>query len=79
MSFGSTGARQRLREMMRRQQVDLLEFYYDKAGATLSAAEGACEYCESVDACIKWLRSESSTSEPRFCPNSQLLERFKAT
>jgi hypothetical protein len=67
----------RLREMMRRQQVDVLEFRYDGAGATFEIARRACAHCDSVEVCLTWLGSDTSEMAPEFCPNRRLFEQFR--
>jgi hypothetical protein len=79
MSTLSLGADTRMREMMRRQQVDVLEFCYDEVGATFERARGACEQCVSVDACLNWLAANRGTGTPAFCPNDQLFGQFRVT
>jgi hypothetical protein len=73
----TTSTPRRLREMMERQGVDVLEFRYDGVGATFETARRACADCRSIDACLGWLSAEAS-GKPDFCPNRNLFERFKS-
>jgi hypothetical protein len=75
----SREAGQRLRKMMRQQQVDTLEFCYDNVGKTFEAARTACERCDTTDECVDFLGSRVSLRIPGFCPNRLRFERFRAT
>jgi hypothetical protein len=67
----------RLRDMMRRLDVDVLEFRYDAFGATVEQARQTCERCSNVDDCIDWLTFTQGQAEPDFCPNLEAFERFR--
>lgn len=67
-----------MRDMIRRQRVDVLELRYAKAGATFEKARRVCGQCNSVDACLVWLASDNAGQAPDFCPNKRLFERFRA-
>lgn len=72
----STRSAWRMRAMMKRLDVNLLELCYDGLGATFETARHACGQCASADACELWLGSGQSAEAPEFCPNLTIFERF---
>jgi uncharacterized protein DUF6455 len=79
MSDPSLGVDSRMRAMMRRRRVDILELHYDDVGATLERARERCGQCANVGACLDWLEAKSSPGAPDFCANDQLFRRFRVT
>lgn len=65
----------RLRAMMRRLDVDLLEFAYARLGAVYDEARRACEACPNSARCRTWLAGASDET-PLFCINLSRFERF---
>lgn len=63
----------RLRGMIRRLKVDVLELAYAKVGATYGAARQDCLECAHTSACQSWIES-GTRAQPTFCPN---LHRFE--
>ena len=62
----------RMRRMIRRLRVDVLELAYANVGATYSAARAACLDCAHAARCQAWLLANAD-GPPSFCPN---LDRF---
>ena len=69
---------QRMRQMVRRLDVEILELAYADLGATYTKAGDICLNCKSVTECLRWLDA-AETARPSFCPNLELFERFRAT
>jgi hypothetical protein len=67
----------RMRRMMRRLGVDLLELGYARLGAEINDARKACLVCPKTAACRLWLNA-ASPGRPTFCPNLGRFERFVA-
>lgn len=65
----------RLRGMMRRLDIDLLEFAYARVGAVYDEARRSCRACPSTVRCRTWLAS-ASDEPPLFCINLSRFERF---
>jgi hypothetical protein len=67
----------RLRQMIRRLDVDLLELSYAGLGAEYEAARKACLTCPNIARCRRWLDAGSAAA-PLFCINLSRFERFSA-
>ena len=66
----------RMRRMIRRLDVDVLELAYARLGAVIEDARGACLDCPNTPACRLWLAAPAG--RPTFCPNLGRFERFAA-
>lgn len=66
---------ERMRGMIGRLKVDVLELAYANVGATYGAAREACLTCAHVAECQVWLMS-SAQARPTFCPNLAHFEPF---
>ena len=67
----------RMRQMMRRLNVDLLDFAYAKLGVVSHEARQACLSCPNTARCQLWLAG-ASTEDPLFCINLSRFERYSA-
>ena len=67
----------RMRRMMRRLDVDLLEFAYARLGAVYDEARTACLTCPNAARCQGWLAGAAAET-PLFCINLSRFERFPA-
>lgn len=67
----------RMRRMMRRLRVDVLELAYARLGGDIEEARTACLACPNTPACRLWLNADSP-ERPTFCPNLGRFERFSA-
>jgi hypothetical protein len=65
----------RMRRMIRRLDVDVLELAYAKLGAEIDSARMTCLTCPHTAACRRWLQ-DTPTERPTFCPNLGRFERF---
>jgi len=66
----------KMREMIQRLEVDVLEFAYEKLGRIYTDARNACLECENTIDCSRWLEAAQSRDRPVFCPNLERFERF---
>ncbi len=67
----------RMREMIRRLDVDVLELAYAGAGSVYAEAAKTCLTCENTSACLAWIDAQPRGAEhPTFCPNLRVFERF---
>jgi hypothetical protein len=68
---------QRMRAMIRRLDVDILELAYAGLGGVRAKARKTCLSCENATECARWLDVALQAGErPTFCPNLPLFERF---
>jgi hypothetical protein len=68
---------QRMRKMIERLDVDILELAYAGLGGVRAKASRTCSACENATECARWLDVALHSAErPTFCPNLPLFERF---
>jgi hypothetical protein len=65
----------RMRRMIRRLDVDILELAYARLGAVIDNARMTCLTCPHTAACRRWLQ-DAPAERPTFCPNLDRFERF---
>ena len=76
-----TAHKDRLTDVMSRVGVNLRSVYDPKNGKAWIEAAHTCKVCKSVEDCAGWVafNDEGAGSDaPEFCPNAELLKRFKA-
>jgi len=67
----------RMREMIKRLDVDMLELAYARVGKTYADAGETCRRCANTAQCLKWLAAASvGQTRPTFCPNLRRFEGF---
>lgn len=60
--------------------LDNCENFGMRQEAALKAAMIACNRCDSVEACTKWLdQPATSQKTPEFCPNAKRIADLKTT
>lgn len=60
--------------MMERLGIDAAGGVVDHFGLAFTCAARACEGCEAVTQCVRWLNeNEPMRGPPAFCPNGNLL------
>ena len=68
---------QRMREMIQRLDVDMLELAYAGLGGVFADASKVCASCENAVECSRWLNDAAERGDrPAFCPNLALFKRF---
>lgn len=68
---------QRMRQMIRHLDVDLLELAYSDLGRVYADAQQACFNCRRTGECSRWLAARPA-ERPTFCTNLQTFERYAA-
>ena len=67
----------RMRRMMRRLDIDVLELAYTRLGAVIDDARAVCLACPNTTTCRRWLDA-TPAEPPNFCPNLGRFEGFIA-
>ena len=79
LAIGNSEARaRRMRAMIQRLDVDMLELAYADLGSVYTEAARRCLHCETTAECLRWLETAECAERPAFCPNLELFERFGA-
>lgn len=67
-----------MRAMLKRLNVDTLEFAYAELGAPYALASKRCRSCANTEACATWLDEGCGVDDPTFCPNLEVFKHFGA-